>query len=194
MGAVNQIDSLAACAMAVAGAVATHTYPEPRGNHRGRIPLLLAGPRPASCGVVMIGLLQLGKRRWPSARQSGGTKRRLWIRGRQTTLCPRAKAARRGGIVSTCQGGTGAQECKRPQKRTTDESRHTCYVEPPAYPPMSYGSVVLLVPATSTGGSSQIRALGAPSRWSSGSLRPEAAAARSCMNLSTSSTFVGMRA
>ena len=43
-------------------------------------------------------------------------------------------------------------------------------------------------------GPSQIRALDAPSSSSSGSLRPEAAAARSCMNLSTSSTLVGMGA
>ena len=45
-------------------------------------------------------------------------------------------------------------------------------------------------------GSSQIRAGSrrAPSSSSSGSLRPEAAAARSCMNLSTSSTLVGMGA
>ena len=43
-------------------------------------------------------------------------------------------------------------------------------------------------------GSSQIRALDARSSSLSGSLRPEAAAARSCMNLSTSSTLVGMRA
>ena len=43
-------------------------------------------------------------------------------------------------------------------------------------------------------GPSQIRALDARSSSSSGSLRPEAAAARSCMNLSTSSTLVGMGA
>ena len=64
---------------------------------------------------------------------------------------------------------------------------------------LCYGNTHLSPPAlepryATFTGPSQIRALDARSSSSSGSLRPEAAAARSCMNLSTSSTLVGMGA
>ena len=135
-------------------------------------------------------------------RQSGGASKRMSTRGRTAAASARALVASRvaewGVYYETEQ-----RRCKCSRRTTLNTRPQTSCVAPLRLsttlevqkPCAATFTVCISAYRWSLSAlSSQMREPGAPSRSSSGSLRPEAAAARSCMNLSTSSTLVGMRA